>query len=205
HRAAEGAGRAAGHPRRADPSGPRTRGMRLSAAARPLPGRAALWPAYDPEARGTGIVHLGLGAFARAHLAAYTEAALAEGGGDWRILGASLRGAAVAGALNPQDGRYTLIEKGAQTTGRVIGAVAGVLAGREISARLLAALADPACRIVSLTVTEKGYGIDRAARGADPAHPAVAADLAAPQAPQGVLGLLAEALRRRFAAGVPPF
>lgn len=166
-------------------------------------GPAAL-PGYDPAAHGCGIVHLGIGAFHRAHQAAMTDAALAAAGGDWRIIGVSLRSPDVAQAMNPQNGLYTLIERGpAGTSARVIAAIDRVIAADP--AATLAALADPAVRIVTLTVTEKGYGIDRATRAPDRGHPAVQADLAAPGAPSGVLGLLVAALARRRAAGHAPF
>ena len=74
---------------------------------------AAQMPPYDPARHGHGIVHLGIGAFHRAHQACYTDAALAAAGGDWRIIGASLRSVELADALNPQNGLYTLIERGA--------------------------------------------------------------------------------------------
>ncbi len=175
---------------------------RLSAAV--PAGGAALWPAYDPAAHGVGIVHLGLGNFARAHLLAYTDDALAQAGGDWRVTGVSLRGTAVAEAVNPQDGRYTLVTRGAATQARVIGALAGVIAGPETGAAALAAMTDPGCRIVSITVTEKGYGITSEGR-LDRAHPAVAADLRQPTAPAGVIGLIVAALAQRRAAGTGPF
>ncbi|WP_454288706.1 mannitol dehydrogenase family protein [Rhizobium arsenicireducens] len=164
----------------------------------------ALLPAYEPSSHGVGIVHLGIGAFHRAHQAAYTDAALAAAGGDWRIRGVSLRSREVAEALNPQNGLYTLIERSASgTTGRVIGSITDVIAADPEAA--LTAMADPAVRIVTLTVTEKGYGIDRTARGPDWSHPTVAADLAAPEAPAGVLGLLTAALRLRRARNTAPF
>src|SRR5690606_14246668 len=65
-------------------------------------------PSYDPAAHAAGIVHIGVGAFHRAHQAVYTGAALAAAGGDWRITGGSLRSTGIADALNPQDGLYTL-------------------------------------------------------------------------------------------------
>jgi fructuronate reductase len=177
---------------------------RLSAHT-PLP-MGVLAPGYDPAAHGVGIVHLGLGAFHKAHQAAYTDAALAAGGGDWRIAGVSLRSPAPAAQLGPQDGRYTLIGRGhTGTSARVIGAVAEALHLGTDRARVMALLAAPTTRIVTLTVTEKGYGIDRATGGADPAHPAIAQDLAAPDAPGGIAGLLVNALADRHAAGVPPF
>ena len=163
-------------------------------------------PAYMPEAHGAGIVHLGAGAFMRAHLAAYTDAALAASGGDWRILGVSLRGTDVADALNPQNGLYTLLECGAQgTSARIIGSIACIIASSLAPGAALAAMAAPQTRIVSLTVTEKAYGIDRQAEGVDVTHPAVSADLANPRMPSGVLGLIVESLRLRQAAGHLPF
>lgn len=167
---------------------------------------AALRPGYAPSEHGVGIVHLGLGAFHKAHQAALTDLALAASGGDWRILGVSLRSPRAVEEIAPQNGLYTLIERGASgTRARVIGAIAGALCAAGDPGPVLAAMAAPGCRIVSLTVTEKAYGLDRAAQGCDPTHPAVAADLAAPQRPQGVLGLLVEALRLRRLAGIAPF
>lgn len=161
-------------------------------------------PGYAPKAHGRGIVHLGIGAFHRAHQAAMTDAALSAQGGDWRITGVSLRSGDVAQAMNPQNGLYTLIERGASgTSAQVIGAIRDVIAADP--AATLAALIDPQVRIVTLTVTEKGYGIDRSIRAPDPRHPAVAADLADPTHPSGALGLLTEALRLRRDAGIAPF
>ena len=161
-------------------------------------------PGYEPGAHGVGIVHLGLGAFHRAHQAVMTDAALARGGGDWRITGVSLRSRDVADALGPQNGLYTLIERDADgARARVIGSIARVIAADP--AATLSALCDPGMRIVTLTVTEKAYGIDRATGAPDLKHPAIAADLARPDAPSGVLGLLTAALGRRRAEGMPPF
>lgn len=177
--------------------------MRLSSCAL-LP--AALRPGYNPQAHGIGIVHLGLGAFARAHLAAVTDAALARSGGDWRILGVSLRSNVPSTTLTPQNGLYTLIERdGAGSRARVIGAIAGAICAAEDSATVLAAMANPCCKIVTITVTEKAYGLERVGHGCDPNHPAVAADLLQPHQPQGVLGLIAQALQMRRAQGMAAF
>jgi fructuronate reductase len=165
---------------------------------------SAAWPGYRPEDHAPGIVHLGLGNFARAHLLAYTDHALALHGGDWRVTGASLRGTTVAESLMPQDGRYTLITRGAEVSARVIGALAGVFAGPDVIRQTLAAMIAPACRIVSLTVTEKGYGITSAGE-LDRSHPAVRADLVAPAAPVGVIGLIVAALSMRRDAGLGAF
>ncbi|MEJ5019015.1 mannitol dehydrogenase family protein [Ochrobactrum vermis] len=174
--------------------------MRLSAKSTPTDG--ATWPVYDPQALDAGILHLGLGAFARAHLGAYTDAALTQVPSDWRIVGVSLRGTDVAEALNPQDGYYTLIVRGEES--RVIGSVRQVLAGRTAGVEALSFMTEPKCRIVSITVTEKGYGLLRGG-GCDPSHPAVRADLATPDQPRGVLGLITLGLKRRFELDLSPF
>ncbi|MGG7564582.1 mannitol dehydrogenase family protein [Rhodovulum sp. DZ06] len=174
---------------------------RLSDLSQVAPG--VRLPAYVPAAHGVGIVHLGLGAFHRAHQAAATCDALSASGGDWRIWAASLRSAAAAEALGPQNGLYTLLERGEALSARVIGALAGAAGGDGAAAEALARMAAPGTRIVTLTITEKGYGLSRAAGGCDPAHPAVAADLADPRSPTGALGLVVEAQRLRRAAGLP--
>lgn len=165
---------------------------------------AARTPAYDPAAHGCGIVHLGLGAFHRAHQAAMTDAALASEGGDWRITGVSLRSRSVVDALEAQNCLYTLLERDAQgVRGRVIGAIGKAIAADPRAT--LDALCEPATRIVTLTVTEKGYGINRETGGPDLSTPVIAHDLAHLDAPSGVLGLLAVALSARRNAGLSPF
>lgn len=165
--------------------------------------RPAAAPRYRPEDHGVGIVHLGLGAFHRAHQAVMTDAALAQRGGDWRIVGVSLRSRDIAARLNAQDGLFTVLERdGTGTTARVIGAIDRVIAADP--AATLDALCDPAIRIVTLTVTEKGYGIDLSTRQPDLANPVIAADLASPETPTGVLGLLVAAIVRRRDRGDLP-
>ena len=160
---------------------------------------------YDPVAHGIGVLHIGLGAFHRAHQAVCTDDALAAQGGDWRISAVSLRSVETVDALAAQDGLYTLIERGAEGDhARVIAAIAETLAAARGIAPVLDRLAEPAVKVVTLTVTEKAYGIDRTAMDIDPEHAAVAHDLAHPDAPQGVLGLLVLGLRQRRAKGHPP-
>jgi fructuronate reductase len=115
------------------------------------------------------MLHFGIGAFHRAHQAVYTDDALAAGDRDWLITGVSLRSAGVATQLNPQLGLYTVTERSARdSTTRLIGCVREVLVAGAQSQRVIEELAAPALRIVSFTITEKGYG--RAADGRlDPA------------------------------------
>ena len=162
-------------------------------------------PSYDRASVTPGIVHLGVGAFHRAHQAAYVDACLADGQTDWGIVGASLQSAATAEALGPQDGLYTLAVRGSDGEQlRVIGSIQALLVAPRDPAALLARLVDPRIRIVTLTITEKAYL--RAASGdLDTAHPGIVSDLANPGQPQTAHGFLVEALARRRAAGTPPF
>jgi fructuronate reductase len=172
---------------------------RLSSASK-LPG-SLRGPAYDRSAP-CGIVHLGTGAFHRAHQAVYTDDALARSGGGWMIAGVSLRSPDVANQLNPQDGLYTLLTRGpAGVEARVIGSIRHVLVAPEDPEKVLDALAAPETKIVSLTITEKGYGLDAKTGGLDRTHPAVAADLVDPRHPKGAIGFIVGALRRRHEAG----
>nr|WP_205935902.1 mannitol dehydrogenase family protein [Rhizobium leguminosarum] len=163
-------------------------------------------PAYDRNQLKSGILHLGPGAFFRAHFAPFTDAALATSGGDWGIEVASLRTADVADHLNEQNGLYTmLIRDTSGTVAQVIGPILRAHVATRDPAGLLDRLEDPAIRIVSLTVTEKAYGMDTATGGLDLNHADVAADLANRHAPRGVIGYLVEGLSRRRAKGIAPF
>jgi fructuronate reductase len=162
-------------------------------------------PGYHAASVGIGIVHLGIGAFHRAHQAVYVDDCLAAGAGDWRILGVSLRSAGVRDQLVPQDGLYTLLERssGGERL-RIIGSVADVLVAAEDPARVIAAIANPAIHIVSLTITEKGYCHDPATGALDDQHADIVHDRANPTAPRSAIGFLATGLAARMAAGAGP-
>jgi fructuronate reductase len=159
-------------------------------------------PGYDRTATRIGIVHLGAGAFHRAHQAVYIDDLLAAEP-DWAICAVSLHSREMRDALRPQDGLYTLVRVAEQTTMRVIGSIREVLCARDERAAVLARLADPGVRLVTLTITEKGYCL--AQDRLDLAHPEIVHDLASPQAPDGAIGYLVAALQRRRASGVAPF
>lgn len=162
-------------------------------------------PAYNRSSVTPGIVHLGVGAFHRAHQAAYVDDCLAAGETGWGIVGASLQSASTAEALQPQDGLYTLAERGSDGERlRVVGSLQSVLVAPQDPARLLDALTDPNIRIVTLTITEKAY-LRNAGGELDAAHAGIVADLANPARPQTAHGFLIEALARRRAAGTEPF
>ncbi len=163
-------------------------------------------PRYDREAVGIGIVHLGLGAFHRGHMAVYVDDLLARGAGDWAICGVSLRSPSVRDALAPQDGLYTLVERGpGDPRYRVIGAVKEALVAPDDPEAVLQRMARPETHIVSLTVTEKGYCHSPATGVLDETHPDIVHDLTDPDAPRGAIGFLVSALERRMRADLPPF
>jgi fructuronate reductase len=165
----------------------------------------AILPAYDRATITPGIVHLGIGAFHRAHMAVYVDGLLGEHP-DWGIVGASLRRPDTKEALEPQDGLYTVLVRDGETTrARVIGSIIEIIDANAERERLLALMASPAIRIVSLTVTEKGYCHDPATGRLDPAHPDIVHDLANPKTPVSAPGLIVEALDRRRLAGLAPF
>ncbi|PBB37068.1 mannitol dehydrogenase family protein [Mesorhizobium sp. WSM3868] len=169
-----------------------------------LPGAIAI-PRYDRGAVTPGIVHLGVGAFHRAHQAAYVDAVLADGDTGWGIIGVSLRSPDTRDALSPQDGLYTLaVRESAGEQLQIIGSIVSLLVAPEDPDAVLTALTDPRTRIVTLTITEKAYL--RAADGSlDETHPDIVHDLGNPGSPRTAHGFLAEALARRRAAGTPPF
>jgi fructuronate reductase len=160
--------------------------------------RSANMPAWR-----TGIVHLGLGAFSRAHLALYTEDAQDA---DWGILGVSLQRPDQRDLLVPQDCLYTAVERGPEgATTRIVTCLTGVLVAPEDPEAVLSAMSADTARIVTLTITEKGYCHDPATGRLNLTHPTIEHDLAYPEAPRGAIGFLVEALRRRRAAGLRPF
>jgi len=155
---------------------------------------------------GVGIVHLGLGAFFRAHGALYVAEAMRASGGDWGIVGVSLMRPDQRDRLAPQGFAYTALELGPEgETPRVVEVIEDLLVAPEDPEAVLAALADPRVRIVTLTVTEKGYCHDPATGRLNRAHPDIEHDLAHPEAPRSAPGFLVQALAQRRAAGAAPF
>src|SRR5688572_25631272 len=165
----------------------------LSAATLKSPPAGLAVPAYDRTRVTPGIVHLGIGAFHRAHMAVYLDELLA-GHADWGIVGASLRRPDTKDALAPQDFLYTLAVRDASGTScRVIGSILDVMDANTQRADLVALMADPRIRIVSLTVTEKGYCHDPATGELGPRHPDIVHDLAHPEAPVSAPGIIVAA------------
>lgn len=163
-------------------------------------------PLYDRSQVVPAIVHLGVGAFHRAHQAVMTDAVLASGDLGWGIVGAGLMTSGTKDALAPQDGLYTLVERAAGSEQlHVIGSIVELLGGAADLGQVLARMCAPSTRIVSLTVTEKGYYLDPASGQLQLQAPAIQADLATPATPRTILGLIVQALKYRKANGIAPF
>lgn len=166
--------------------------MRLSAET-PLPASVQA-PGYDRAAQAAGIVHIGIGAFHRAHQAVYTDDTMRAGERDWGIVGVSLRSPGVAAQLNPQDGLYTVSTRSAAGTGlRLIGAVQKVLVAADEPQAVIDAIAASTTHIVSFTVTEKGY-----LRRSDGTL-----DLDAAKGPSSLYRFIGAGLSARKAKGLP--
>lgn len=131
---------------------------RLSRASALPPGHG---PLLEPGSFRPGIAHLGIGAFHRAHQAVYTEAAMARSGGDWGIAGLAPRSRAVLDALTEQDFLFSVVTLAPEGAGsRVVAALTGGEHAPSDPDGAVAVLADPAIRVVTLTVTEKAYRVD---------------------------------------------
>ncbi len=180
--------------------------LNLATARKLTAGGALTLPGLSSVDSSVGMVHLGIGAFHRAHQAAYTEdAALATGDLSWGICGVTQRSAAVRDQLAPQDGLYGIAQKSpaAPLGVRITGIVREVLDGQSETAALLRRLADPRVRVVTLTVTEKGYRRGPDGR-LDRADPLVRADLDGGDNPASTVGRLARGLQRRATADAGP-
>ncbi len=181
-----------------------------------VPGGAMNAPAGTPDRGGAPLqapvyrerpwrqrhVHLGLGAFSRAHILVYADKLLAAGQSDWGVVGANLRSDDITSKLGRQDGLYTLVQSdGAHASAQVIGSLGAALGGADRPATI-ERLSDPNVAFVTVTVSEKGYGYD-ASRRLDLTLPAIADDLVHPAQPSSLVGALVEALLRRRQAKAP--
>ncbi len=167
-------------------------------------------PKYDRATLTQGIVHIGVGHFHRAHQALAIDRLLNKGlARDWAICGTGIMASdnRMAEVMHKQDCLYTLIEKynDGSTKARVIGSIVDYISGWKDPEALLARLASPTTRIVTLTITEGGYNFDQNTGGFIEGNPDVLADLMPGALPVTVFGFVVEALRRRRDHGIPPF
>lgn len=168
----------------------------------------ATLPTYDRSKLVPRIVHLGFGAFHRAHQAVYADILAAEHGSDWGYTEVNLIGGEQQIAdLNHQDNLYTVAEMSADAwTARVVGVVKEALHAQVDGLEtVLAKMCEPLVAIVSLTITEKGYCHSPATGQLMLDHPFIVADLQNPHQPKSAPGVIVEALARRKAAGLPAF
>ncbi|WP_227367636.1 mannitol dehydrogenase family protein [Halomonas sp. M20] len=167
-------------------------------------------PGYDRHAVTAGIAHIGVGGFHRAHQAMYLDELMSRGQAlDWGIVGVGVMPGdrRMQEILAAQDHLYTLVVKhpDGHYDARVIGTMLDYLFAPEDPEAVIEAMADPAIRIVSLTVTEGGYNFHPVSGEFDLDNVDVQHDLDHPEASKTSFGLVVEALRRRRERGVPPF
>jgi len=158
-------------------------------------------PAYDRAALKSGIAHIGVGAFHRCHQAEYTDDLLAKDFDRWGLVGINIRSPLLAETLGRQDGLYTrLIRQNDEVEARIIGSIVRVVDSQDSAAPALDVLASPDIDMVTMTVTEKGYCHIPSSGALDLDHPDIAHDLANPETPRSVPGILARALELRMAS-----
>jgi mannitol 2-dehydrogenase len=167
-------------------------------------------PTYDRSRVRAGIVHLGVGGFHRSHQAMYLDRLMEDGVAlDWGICGVGVLPAdrAMQEVMTAQDCLFTLVVKHPDGTldARVVGSIVEYLFAPDDPEAVVAKMADPATRIVSLTVTEGGYNASAVTGEFDGSNPGVIHDLQPGAALRTSFGLVVEALVRRRAQGIPPF
>ena len=163
---------------------------------------AAVRPAYDRASVRPGVVHLGPGAFHRAHQAYYFDELLAADP-RWGITEIALKSTSVKDAIGPQDGLYTLVQLGEETRYRIIGVIKGLLTASQEPQAVLERLADPETKLITLTITEKGYCLGPNG-GLDLDNADVKQDLKGEGFPVSAIGWLVAGLKTRHDAGDRP-
>ena len=166
-------------------------------------------PNYDRNNLTAGIVHIGLGNFHRAHQSWYLHRLMQQGQAhDWAIIGAGVKefDKAQRLKLQAQDFLTTLLEL--SPVGRrveVVGSMIDYVPIEADNGALIAQMAKPEIKIVTLTVTEGGYYIDPVSKSFDSNHPDIVYDATHPEAPKTAFGAMVAALRLRRDRGVGPF
>jgi mannitol 2-dehydrogenase len=176
----------------------------------PLLADKMIVPTYARSRVKVGIVHIGVGGFHRSHEACYTDALMEETGAlDWGICGVGLREAdrKMRDILSEQDFLYALMFKypDGRVKTRVIGSIVDFMLSVEDPIAVIEKMAHEDTKIVSLTITEGGYNFNPATGEFNFDNPDVQHDLANPGNPTLVFGFLTAALKKRRAAGLPPF
>lgn len=178
----------------------------LAEASRSALAAAVRRPNYDRSRLDIGMAHIGVGAFHRCHQAEFTDDMLEAQFGPWGVIGINLRAPRLSALLGPQDYLYTrTLRQGARADTRLVGSIRRSVdvVDTESAEAAIAALAARPVQVVTMTVTEKGYGLIPASGALDHENPQLRADLAGASAPQTLLGLLARAMERRRAIHAP--
>ena len=166
-------------------------------------------PNYDRSKLTAGIVHIGLGNFHRAHQSWYLHRLMQKGQAlDWAIIGAGVKefDKAQRQKLLAQDFLTTLVELSPDSRSvEVVGSMIDYVPIEADNGALIAQMAKPEIKIVTLTVTEGGYYIDPVSKRFDTSHPDIAYDANHPEAPKTAFGAMVAALRLRHDSGVGPF
>ncbi len=184
-------------------------GARLGNALLPRLSKRVQTPTYDRAALRHHTVHIGVGAFHRAHQAVYLDDLLhMPDEPRWGECGLGVLpgDSRMRDALKGQDCLYTVVEKSAEAQhARIIGSITDFILAPDDRTRAIETLAAPDTRIVSLTITEGGYFIDEGTRTFTAGHPDIRHDLANPDEPVTSIGFIAAALDRRRLRNLPPF
>lgn len=179
--------------------------QRLSAKTLDTVNAAVELPRYPLNDVGIGHVHLGVGAFMRAHIAVYNDEAMSIAGGNWGIAGVSLRSVKSRNQLQPQNCLYNIaISDSTSVNYRLVGSLKSIDVAPVGTDRIVNLIADPDVSVVTLTVTEKGYGITPDSGALDTQLPDIAHDLASLRRPRSTLGFLVAGLLRRRDLGAGP-
>lgn len=163
-------------------------------------------PSYDRSTVPTRIVHLGAGTFHRSHQAIYTDEVMQQGDPNWGILAVSIHNPAINHALVPQNGLYTsIVDDNGTRSARIIGSLTHLACLADARQEVINALCSEHTEIVTLTITERGYGYSALHDGLDETLPHIQLDLNAPQSARSPIGVLAWAIYQRKLRGLPPF
>jgi mannitol 2-dehydrogenase len=165
-------------------------------------------PGYDRSSVRAGILHFGVGGFHRSHLALYVDKLLERGdANDWAICGVGVlpNDARMRDVLNSQDHLYTLIEKSpdGSMAGRVMGSIVDYLFVPDDPDRVIEKVADPAIKIITMTITEGGYNLDMSTHQFKAQDPVILDESRGVGIPRTHFRILHEGLRRRHERGIP--
>ncbi|MDG1986796.1 MAG: mannitol dehydrogenase family protein [Halieaceae bacterium] len=157
---------------------------------------------YDRDSVQPGIVHFGVGNFHRSHQAIYIDKLLGQGYLDWGIIGVSMRSAKIRDALKPQDFLFTEVTLGNKIEFRIIGSILNILVAPENPAAVINQIADGKIKLVTTTITEKGYYLYSGQL--DGNHPDIVSDKSCLENPRSIYGYLAAAIIQRSTYKGPP-